>query len=197
MDIAKLHAFYKNLDRSLFLEGKYKGAYHINAPLPIGFGQTIAQPSLVLFMTELLSPEENSRTLEIGTGSGYQTALLAEFSKEVFTIEVFPELSQKAKIRLDAMGYTNIRYIVKDGSEGFLEEAPYDRIMVTAAAEKMPEELLEQLGPDGRMVIPVGPPEVQELKLVTKDREGFIRIETVELVRFVELVGKYGWNRME
>lgn len=197
MDTAKLHTFYENLDRSLFLEGKYKGASYINAPLPIGFGQTISQPSLVLFMTEILSPEENSRTLEIGTGSGYQTALLAEFSKEVFTIEVFPELSQKAKKRLDAMGYRNVRYLVKDGSEGNIENAPYDRIMVTAAAEKMPEELLEQLGPEGRMVIPVGPPEVQELQLVTKDREGFIRIETVELVRFVELVGKYGWNRME
>ena len=194
MDYKALKEFYEQLDRSFFLEGKNKLAAYVNAPLSIGFGQTISQPTLVLFMTRILDPEKDSRVLEIGTGSGYQTALLAEFSKEVYTIEIIPELSKKAKKRLDEMNYKNIHYKIGDGSEGWIEHAPYDRIMVTAAAEMIPEALVEQLDDNGRMVIPIGPRELQELQVVTKDKTGNIHIEVIELVRFVEMVGKYGWN---
>ncbi|MGB4590400.1 MAG: protein-L-isoaspartate(D-aspartate) O-methyltransferase [Clostridiaceae bacterium] len=195
MDYKALQEFYEKLDRSFFLEGAIKLAAYVNAPLSIGFGQTISQPSLVLFMTGILDPDKNSKVLEIGTGSGYQTALLAEFSSEVFTIEIIPELSKKAKKRLDEMNYKNIHYKVGDGSEGWSEFAPFDRIMVTAAAEVIPFELVQQLDPNGRMVIPIGPSELQELQVITKDKIGNIHVEVVELVRFVEMVGKYGWNR--
>lgn len=194
MDYKALKEFFEQLDRSFFLEGANKLASSVNAPLSIGFGQTISQPTLVLFMTRMLDPDLNSKVLEIGTGSGYQTALLAEFSKEVFTVEIIPELSKKAKKRLDEMNYTNIHYKIGDGSEGWSEFAPYDRIMVTAAAEVIPEELVEQLDEEGRMVIPIGPRDLQELQLITKDKSGNIQIEVIELVRFVEMVGKYGWN---
>ena len=194
MDDKALKAFFEQLDRSFFLEGTNKLASSVNAPLSIGFGQTISQPSLVLFMTRMLDPEKDSRVLEIGTGSGYQTALLAEFSKEVFTVEFIPQLSKKAKKRLDELNYTNIHYKIGDGSEGWSEYAPYDRIMVTAAAEVIPEELVEQLDEHGRMIIPIGPRDLQELQLITKDQSGNIQIEVIELVRFVEMVGKYGWN---
>lgn len=194
MDDKALKEFFEQLDRSFFLEGTIKLAAYVNAPLSIGFGQTISQPSLVLFMTRILDPEKDSRVLEIGTGSGYQTALLAEFSKEVYTIEIIPQLSKKAKKRLDELNYTNIRYKIGDGSEGWSEHAPYDRIMVTAAAEVIPEELVEQLDENGRMIIPIGPREFQELQLITKDQSGNVKIEVIELVRFVEMVGKYGWN---
>lgn len=110
MDAKALKEFFEQLDRSFFLEGTNKLASTVNAPLSIGFGQTISQPSLVLFMTRMLDPEMNSKVLEIGTGSGYQTALLAEFSKEVFTVEIIPQLSKKAKKRLDEMNYTNVHY---------------------------------------------------------------------------------------
>lgn len=194
MDDKALKEFFEQLDRSFFLEGTNKLAAYVNAPLSIGFGQTISQPSLVLFMTRILEPEKDSRVLEIGTGSGYQTALLAEFSKEVYTIEIIPQLSKKAKKRLDELNYTNIHYKIGDGSEGWIEHAPYDRIMVTAAAEVIPEELVEQLDEHGRMIIPIGPRDVQELQLITKDQSGNAKIEVIELVRFVEMVGKYGWN---
>ena len=166
----------------------------LDRPLPIGYDQTISQPSLVLEMTKLLEPEKDSKTLEIGTGSGFQTALLAKMSMEVYTVERIGELMKKAKERLNALNFSNIFYKTGDGSTGWQEHAPYDRIMVTAAAGSLPDELVEQLAIGGRMVIPVGPPYLQELKLVTKTDNGDINIRTVELVRFVELKGQYGWN---
>lgn len=194
MDFKALNEFYHHLDRSYFIDNEMKVFADLDKPLSIGYGQTISQPSLVLEMTRILEPELDSRVLEIGTGSGYQTALLARFSKTVYTIERIAELSETAQKRLATLGYTNIVYKIGDGSEGWKESAPFDRIMVTAAAEKIPNELLEQLAIGGKMMIPVGSSELQELKLVFKDANGQVHQETVDLVRFVEMKGKYGWH---
>jgi protein-L-isoaspartate(D-aspartate) O-methyltransferase len=194
MDYQELMDFAKHLDRGLFLDAEIRDLADLDEPLPIGFGQTISQPSLVWEMTFLLSPEKDSKVLEIGTGSGYQTALLAQFSKEVYTVERIPELGQKARKRLQAMGYTNVFYRIGDGSLGWPEHGPYDRIIVTAAAEDVPKELMEQLAPGGVMIIPVGPPSVQELQMISKDAKGKAHSRTIEKVRFVELIGKYGWS---
>lgn len=186
--------FAKKLDRSKFLDDDSKPYAHIDSPLPIGYGQTISQPSLVLKMTMLLDLNKDCKVLEIGTGSGYQTALLAQFAKHVYTIELIPELSKKAEKRLKEMGYDNITFIIGNGSEGNEEYASYDRIMVTAASKEIPKELLEQLNNNGIMVIPVGSPVFQTLKLVKKDKDGKISIKPIISVRFVEFKGKYGWK---
>lgn len=194
MDFEALKRYYAELDRSLFLDGPEKALAGRDSPLPIGFGQTISQPSLVLEMTRLLAPEPDSRVLEVGTGSGYQTALLARFSDQVYTLERIPELSRKAEDRLTELGFTNIHYKIGDGSLGWPQEAPFDRIMVTAAAGRKPEQLLAQLALGGRMVIPVGPRYMQDLLVLSKDDKGRIRERKLGSVRFVEMVGPYGWG---
>mgnify|MGYP000865322458 CR=1 FL=1 len=194
MDVQQLEAYFRSLDRSFFLDDGMKKFASLDTPLPIGFDQTISQPSLVLEMTKLLAPEKDSKVLEIGTGSGFQTALLAKVSGEVFTVERIPELLEKAKQRLDSLRFTNIHFKVGDGSEGWQEHAPYDRIMVTAAARVLPDELVDQLAAGGRMVIPVGPPDGQELQLVTKSKHGEVKVKTFGMVRFVEFKGQYGWK---
>jgi len=186
--------FAASLDRSYFIDNENKALAHMNQPLPIGYGQTISQPSLVVEMTQLLSPDNTKSVLEIGTGSGYQTAILARFSQHVYTIERIPELAQSARKKLDALGITNISYSVGDGSIGWPQYAPYDRIIVTAAAQRMPEELVGQLAEGGIMILPMGPRGVQELLKVTRKPGGEIRIQSIEYVRFVELRGKYGWS---
>lgn len=193
MDKKELRNFLKELDRSLFLDEEYKALAKKDGPLPIGFEQTISQPSLVLEMTRLLAPDKESKVLEIGTGSGYQTAFLAEFAGQVYSIERFEELSKKAQERLASLGYENIFYKIGDGSEGWPDQAPFDRIIVTAAAGKEPIDLLEQLAENGKLLAPIGPPNSQELLLFTKDQEGKISKENHGRVRFVEMVGKYGW----
>jgi len=185
--------FAQHLDRSFFIDNENKAWANINEALPIGYGQTISQPSLVAQMSQLLCLDSDKSVLEIGTGSGYQTAILAHFSKHVYTVERIPELGNRARQRLDSLGYTNISYLIGDGSAGWREHAPYDKIIVTAAAGRIPEELIEQLGNRGIMIIPVGPPSLQELIMVTKDQEGKIFTQSIEYVRFVELKGKYGW----
>ena len=191
MDMQELEKFFRSLDRSFFLEGEMKKYADLDEPLPIGFGQTISQPSLVLKMTKLLAPEKDSKVLEIGTGSGFQTAILAKMSAKVFTVEKIDELMEKAKKRLKALGFSNIYFKVGDGSKGWREYAPYDRIMVTAAARVLPDELVEQLANGGRMVIPIGPPlQLQELKLITKTDDEDIQIKTAGWVKFVELKGE-------
>ncbi|HHY59431.1 MAG TPA: protein-L-isoaspartate(D-aspartate) O-methyltransferase [Clostridia bacterium] len=195
MDWQEMEKCFSSLQRSFFVDGSMQKYADLDMPLPIGFGQTISQPSLVLQMTRLLAPEKNSRVLEIGTGSGFQTALLAKMAREVYTVERIPELMAKAKKRLEALDLTNIYFKVGDGSKGWEEHAPYDRIMVTAAARVVPAELIQQLAEGGRMVIPVGPRESQELKLVIRTAGGGIQVETVERVRFVELKGEYGWSK--
>ncbi|MDD3056999.1 MAG: protein-L-isoaspartate(D-aspartate) O-methyltransferase [Sphaerochaeta sp.] len=190
MDEALLQ-FFASLDRSLFLGMQYKGLAKLDRPLPIGQGQTISQPSLVLSMTQQLDLKKNHKVLEIGTGSGYQSAFLAEFCAELYTVELLAELQKQAKERLLGLGYHNIHYKVGDGSLGWVEHAPYDRIMVTAAAKRMPLALIEQLALGGIMIIPVGPLGWQELMQVTKDLEGNVEQQKLLDVAFVELVGKY------
>ncbi|HHU90423.1 MAG TPA: protein-L-isoaspartate(D-aspartate) O-methyltransferase [Clostridiaceae bacterium] len=194
MDYQELETYFRSLDRSFFVDNEMKKYASSDEPLPIGFGQTISQPSLVLEMTRLLSPEKDSKVLEIGTGSGFQTAILAKMSAKVFTVERINELMEKAKKRLEALNFSNICYKVGDGSIGWPEYAPYDRIMVTAAVRILPDELINQLTTGGRMVIPVGLPGLQELKLITKSDDGDIHAKTVGLVRFVEFKGQYGWT---
>jgi len=183
--------FFQSLDRSLFIDNENKAFASLNAPLPIGFGQTISQPSLVVRMTEWLNLDAHSRVMEIGTGSGYQTAFLAEFSGQVYTVERIPELSATARSRLENLGYTNIHYKVGDGSIGWVEHAPYDRIMVTAAPQLMPDELVAQLALEGVMVIPVGPSGWQQLLRITRDSQGGLHTENLAEVAFVPMIGKY------
>lgn len=189
-----LKAFFHQLDRSVFIPEAVKENADWDIPLPIGFGQTVSQPTLVLEMTLQLDLEPHHRVLEIGTGSGYQTAFLAEFASEVFTVERFEALSISAQASLESLGYSNISYRVGDGSKGWLEEAPFDRIMVTAAAGKLPTILMNQLTLGGKMVIPVGPRAVQEILLITRQADGHFDIQELMAVQFVEFVGQYGWS---
>lgn len=193
MDVAALEKYFRQLDRAFFIDNENKNWAYLDEALPIGYGQTISQPSLVLAMTRELAPEPTSKVLEIGTGTGYQTALLAKFSGQVFTVERIKELSVRAKERLDQLDFTNITFKVGDGSEGWNENSPYDRIMVTAASAMVPPALIDQLSPGGRMIIPVGQRHIQDLLLVMKEQDGHVRREILEQVVFVELKGKYGW----
>lgn len=193
MDFQEILDYAKHLDRSFFVDNEYKIYAEEDQPLPIGYGQTISQPSLVWQMTYLLKPDKNCTVLEIGTGSGYQTALLARFFKHVYSIERIPQLGTEAQKRLEILGCDNVTLKIGDGSAGWSEYAPFDRIMVTAAAGRMPSEFLQQLGKNGVMIIPIGPEGTQELTMVTKDDDGRIESTLIELVRFVEMKGKYGW----
>ncbi len=195
MQTQELMRLFRKLDRALFLDSEYKEYAALDRPLPIGMGQTISQPSLVLEMTALLQPDESCRVLEIGTGSGYQTALLALAAGEVYTVERIPELSVKAQNRLNSIGLMNVHFHVGDGSEGWLESAPYDRVIVTAGAGTMPETLIGQLKPGGIAVAPVGPKGVQQLLRITKDEDANVNTESMGAVTFVELVGRYGWDQ--
>jgi len=183
-------SYFEKLDRSLFMDEHKKFAY-LDEPLPIGHEQTISQPSLVLKMTLALNLQPHSKVLEIGTGSGFQTALLAAFSDSVYTIERIEALHERAKERLEEAGLVNIHYKLDDGSTGWEEHSPYDRIMVTAAAAQLPQELIDQLARGGKMIIPVGTPFLQELLLIEKDENGKIHTEVLDNVRFVPLKGKY------
>ncbi len=161
-----------------------------DGPLPIGFGQTVSQPFIVALMTDLLEPGEGDVVLEVGTGSGYQTAVLAELVEKVYSVEIIAELAEKARKRLKRLGYTNVEIKVGDGYYGWPEHAPFDGILVTAAAPEIPPPLIDQLKPDGRLVIPVGEPfGYQMLKVVHKDDEGATRIRDVLGVAFVPLTG--------
>ncbi len=186
----KITDYFNSLDRSLFIDIN-KDLAVMDTALPIGYGQTISQPSLVLEMTVRLNPEEDSKVLEIGTGSGYQTALLSEFSGTVFTVERIHELYDKTKIRLENMGFENVYFKLDDGTMGWEQFAPFDRIIVTAAARFIPPSLLEQLAPDGIMVIPVGGSNYQELLVIKKDSDGTVSTESKGYVKFVPLIGRY------
>jgi len=160
-------------------------------PLPIGHGQTISQPYIVAFMTELARPGPESKALDIGTGSGYQAAILAELCKEVYSIEILDPLAQEAKKRLEELGYRNIMVRTGDGYQGWPEKGPFDVIIVAAAPDHVPKPLVEQLASGGRLVIPVGPHWwSQELLLIEKQPDGSIREQTVASVAFVPMTGK-------
>jgi len=160
-----------------------------NHPLPIGHSQTISQPYIVALSTDLLAPAPGHVVLEVGTGSGYQAAVLAETVKQVYTIEIVEALGREAESRLKALGYRNIEVRVGDGYKGWPEKAPFDGIVVTAAAPRVPQALVDQLKPGGRMVIPVGERwEVQQLLLVVRKPDGTVEQKNVLPVRFVPLV---------
>lgn len=174
-----------NVPRHEFVPSFDQELAYVDSPLPIGYGQTISQPYIVALMTELLVPMPESRVLEIGTGSGYQAAILASIVREVYTIEVVPELQETAHADLDRLGYKNIQYKVGDGYFGWPEAAPFDGILVAAASADIPEPLLEQLVDGGRLIIPVGTSfDYQTLKLVRKKNHRF-DIANCGDVRFV------------
>lgn len=178
----------RSIPRELFVPDEFKDYAYVDSALPIGYGQTISQPSLVAYMTQLLELDKNKEVLEIGTGSGYQTALLAKLAKKVYTVEIIEKLQKRAKEILDNLGLDNIEYKIGNGYEGWEEYAPYDAIMVTAASPEIPEKLLEQLKDKGRMVIPVGKPgHTQVLKLIIREGDKFIE-EDLQYVRFVPMV---------
>lgn len=172
--------------RHLFVPASHQRYAYENTPLPIGHGQTISQPSVVALMTDLLKLRKDDRVLEIGTGSGYQAAVLAELVRSVHTIEIVEPLGMQARERLARLGYGNVEVRIGDGYKGWEERAPFDAIMVTAGADEVPPPLIRQLKPGGRMVIPVGPArDIQHLTLIVKQADGTIRSREVVPVRFV------------
>jgi len=175
------------VERHEFVPGALRRFAYLDQPLPIGYGQTISQPYIVALMTELAAIKTDDKVLEIGTGSGYQAAILAEISKEVYTIEIIPELAEGAEKLLNELGYENIKVRHGDGYLGWPEYAPFDVIIVTCAPVDVPEKLVEQLSEGGRIVIPVGEMGNQVLKLLIK-REDEIIEENVIPVRFVPMV---------
>ena len=175
--------------RELFVPEKYRDLAYSDRPLPIGYKQTISQPYIVAYMTEQLQVEKHQKILEIGTGSGYQAAILAELANHVFTIEIIPELAEGAEKVLNKTGYDNITVRTGDGYKGWPDQAPFDRIIVTAAPEEIPEKLVQQLANDGRMIIPVGETLfMQYLWLIKKDKDGIVKKEKILPVRFVPMV---------
>jgi protein-L-isoaspartate(D-aspartate) O-methyltransferase len=186
----RLLAAFESVPRHLFVLEEDRYYTYMDAPLPIGLDQTISQPYVVALMTSLLQLTGDERVLEVGTGSGYQAAILAHMTHEVHTIEFLPELAARAKRLLS--DYPNVFCHLGDGSLGWQEAAPYDAIIVTAAAPKTPQPLLNQLKDDGRLVIPVGKRGYQTLEVWTRHGSEFDCDEMIE-VAFVPLRGKYGW----
>jgi protein-L-isoaspartate(D-aspartate) O-methyltransferase len=177
------------VERHRFVPAGQQSLAYRNHPLPIGSGQTISQPYIVALSTDLVAPQPGQRVLEIGTGSGYQAAVLAEIVSKVYSIELVPSLGKEAAERLKTLGYANVEVRIGDGYAGWPEQAPFDSILVTAAAPRVPEALLEQLRPGGRLVIPVGAShEAQELLLIEKRPDGSFERRSVLPVRFVPLV---------
>ena len=182
----------RRIPRSAFAPEVRVDAAHADNPHPIGHGQTISQPYMVALMTELLELAGGERMLEIGTGSGYQTAVLAALGAEVFTVERIPALADRARKTLEGLGYSGVRFRTGDGTLGWPEEAPFDRVLVTAGAPEMPPALEEQLGPGGTLVAPVGEAGAQELIRLRRDGERLDRSHHCHCA-FVRLVGRDGW----
>ena len=180
-----------SIDRQKFVSEEYAQAANAEGLLPIGHGQTISQPFIVAFMTDNLKMDTSHKVLEIGTGSGYQSAVLASLSHHVHTIEVIDELAKKASLRLEKFGYNNVTVHIADGYNGLPDEAPFDRIIVTAASEEVPETLIGQLSEGGIMILPIGKQfEIQYLWLIKKEMDGTIIREKILPVRFLPIVRK-------
>ena len=190
---ARLIAAMKKIPRHLFVEEALQSQAYTDHPLPIGEKQTISQPYMVALMTEALLLTGKEKVLEIGTGSGYQTAILAELSEKVFSVERIRSLAIRARKLLYELGYFNVEIKIFDGTFGWMEESPFDAIVVTAGSPDIPQPLIDQLAIGGRLVIPVGDAFVQDLFRVTKTEEG-VRKEDLGGCRFVKLIGKYGWE---
>ncbi len=180
-------------DRAEFVLDEYRSQAYDNAPLPIGFGQTISQPLVVGLMTQALQLEPESKVLEVGTGSGYQAAILARLSSEVITVERVPELAQRAAAILARLGLTNVKVRTGSAAAGWPEEAPYDRILITAGAPRLPVRLLARLRPGGRLVVPVGSLRSQRLLVIEKGSQG-IKEHDLGAVQFVPLIGEGAWT---
>jgi protein-L-isoaspartate(D-aspartate) O-methyltransferase len=179
--------------RHAFVNQEFQDRAYEDHPIPIGEGQTVSQPYIVALMLELLSVKPSDVVLEIGTGSGYQTAVLAELAGHVFSIERLPSLARAAETALTNLGYRNVTIIIGDGSQGLAEHAQFDAIIVSAAAPSIPDPLFQQLREGGRMVIPVGPANAQELQLVQKN-DGQLVVRNVEGCRFVPLIGAQAYQ---
>ncbi|HZF93636.1 MAG TPA: protein-L-isoaspartate(D-aspartate) O-methyltransferase [Allosphingosinicella sp.] len=173
--------------RHLFVPGQLAIAAYQDTPLPIGFDKTVSQPFIGALMIDLLEVGRGDRVLEVGTGFGYQAAVLAELGARLWTVEIVEEFASEAGLRLSTLGYEGIHLRVGDGSRGWAEHAPFDRILVTAAAREAPRALLDQLADGGRMVIPLGPKEVQQLSVVEKAADGTVSVREVMPVRFTQL----------
>ncbi len=189
----KLVAAMKKVPRHLFVEEALQSQAYTDHPLPIGEKQTISQPYMVALMTEALLLTGKERVLEIGTGSGYQTAILAELSEKVFSIERIRSLAIRARKLLYELGYFNVEIKIFDGTFGWTEESPFDAILVTAGSPDIPQPLIDQLAIGGRLVIPVGDALVQDLFRVTRTEEG-VKKDDLGGCRFVKLIGRYGWE---
>jgi protein-L-isoaspartate(D-aspartate) O-methyltransferase len=182
----------RQVPREAFVSPKMRAYAHANSALPIACGQTISQPFIVALMTDLLQLQPGQRVLEIGTGSGYQAAVLASLVEQVFSLEIVPDLAQSARLRLQHLGYDHLRLKIGDGYHGWPEEAPFDAIIVTAAADHVPKPLLQQLRAPGRMIIPVGcPSRHQVLRLIEKAAQGTVTRRDILDVSFVPLVGEH------
>lgn len=173
--------------RHLYIPTHARAAAYDDHPVPIGYGATISQPYIVALMTELLDPSPRHRILEIGTGSGYQAAILAQLAAEIYSIEIVPELARSAAQTLRSLGHTNVSVRQGDGYKGWPERAPFDRVILTAAPPAIPQALLDQLAPSGRLVAPVGTLGSQELVLIEKNPDGSTRRRTVCPVAFVPM----------
>jgi len=187
-----LAAFYK-VEREKFVPSEVRDNAYQDFPLSIGEGQTISQPYMVALMTQSLELKGNERVLEIGTGSGYQTAILAELARKVYSVERMRTLAERARKLLEKLGYSNVKILLGDGTLGWEESSPYDRILVTAGAKEIPQPLTDQLEEEGVMIIPVGNSYSQDLRVVRK-RKNRIKTARVEKCVFVPLIGKYGWD---
>jgi protein-L-isoaspartate(D-aspartate) O-methyltransferase len=188
-----LRRVFEELPRHKFLDSAQQHSAYTDAALPIGLGQTISQPTIVAMMTHALAPRRGDKILEIGTGSGYQTAVLAHYTPRLYTIERHPDLSRRAQAVLDSLGYRNVIYKIGDGSLGWESWAPYDGILVAAGAPVVPEALKRQLAQGGRLVIPRGDRDSQRLILIERRGDGFHETDLGEC-RFVPLVGAQGFE---
>lgn len=184
----------RSVPRHLFVPEPYAREAYQDYPLPIGNDQTISQPYIVAVMTELLSPEKGDLILEIGTGSGYQAAILVACGASVISIERIPAVADLAKRNLTRAGIRNVLVLCQDGTLGYAEKAPYNGILITAATPALPEPLLEELADGGRLVAPVGDRDIQELTRVTRNKDEY-HTERFGAVRFVPLIGMYGWKK--
>lgn len=187
-----IEAFLK-VQRHRFIPEGLRSSAYADYPIPIGEGQTISQPYIVALMTECLDLSANQKVLEIGTGSGYQAAILAELSNQVYSIERFPSLAKRAEFLLQDLGYSNVRIKVEDGTLGWPEEAPFSRIIVTAATPEVPLPLTEQLSENGKMILPLGEAFNQVLTLIKKEK-GQLKSESICGCVFVPLIGKYAYQ---
>ncbi len=183
----------REIPRHLFIPSPYDRSAYEDSPLPIGNGQTISQPYIVALMTELLKPEPEDNVLEIGTGCGYQAAILAKLVRKVTSVERIPAVADLARSNLAALGISNVEIQTADGTLGYPENAPYNGIIITAATPSVPKPLIEQLAENGRLVAPVGGREIQELVVLSR-RKGIISQELHGGVRFVPLIGEHGWE---